>query len=79
MPNPPQYHRMLPREAAMKANAQVSAMADYMQRFLARLDELGVAENDPLHVNAKASHRALIDLGVAIVMASKPPNKTRWE
>lgn len=80
MPNPTQRKtHMLSHEAAKKANAQVSSMADYLHRFIGRPKDLRVASTDPLFVKADAAQKAMIELGIAIVMSSKPPNKTRWE
>lgn len=79
MPNPQQRTYMLAREAAQKANSQVSSMTDYLTRFLDRLEELNVAKSDPLCEAAASAKKAMIDLGIAVVMASKPPGKTRWE
>jgi hypothetical protein len=53
------------------------AMSDYLSRFLAMLEELRVVKSDPLYEKAHAANQAMIDLGIAVVMSSKPPHKTK--
>lgn len=75
----PTHTYMLTREAAQKAGAQVSSMGDYLERFIKRLEALNVAQGDPLSEKAAAARSAMVELGIAVAMASKRPGKTRWE
>lgn len=80
MPNPSLNRTYtLQRDAAQKANQQITSITDYLTRFLARLEELNVAKSDPLYAAAATAKSAMIELGIAVVMASKAPGKTKWE